>query len=182
MEDSYFCWLVGLIGDEYVGTHYQKLLWKLYTTDYIWELDYDRNRAADGLYLRREFAKLNGYFVADGDVFQDPLIVEGRPCSVLEMMIALARDAENDIMHDPDYGDRSGKWFWIMIQNLGLDVYDDYCWFEAEVDRILDVFLHRRYQTTGPNAPFPVKNSATVFANRDLWWQMNQYFEANFPV
>lgn len=61
MNDAYFRWLIGLIGDEYIERNYQKLLWKLYSTDYIWELDYDRNRAADGLFLRRIFVQETGF-------------------------------------------------------------------------------------------------------------------------
>lgn len=171
MNDSYFCWLVGLIGDEYIAQNYQKLLWKLYTTNYIWELDYDRNRAADGLYLRREYANASGYFqFISGD------------CSMLEMFIALARRAENDIMHDPDFGDRSAQWFWAMLQNLGLDVYDDFHWFEREVDRILDIFIHRRYAKNGVGGAFPVRSQARDLTQTDLWWQMNAYLEERYPV
>lgn len=173
MDDSYFCWLIGLIGDDYVQTNYQRLLWKLYTTDYIWELDYDENRAVDGLYLRREFEQQSGYLAT---------VDRNKQCSVLEMLIALARRAEEDIMHDPDYGDRSGTWFWTMLQNLGLDIYDDYHWFEKEVDKILDVFLHRRYEKNGFGGAFPVRKPNRDLRKTDLWWQMNAYLEEHFPV
>ena len=171
MNDAYFRWLIGLIGDEYIERNYQKLLNKLYSTDYIWELDYDKNRAADGLFLRRLFTQETGIFVPD----------DGH-CKMLEMMIALARKAENDIMYDPDYGDRTGYWFWTMIQNLGLDVYDDYYYFEAEVDRILDIFVHHRYEINGSGGAFPVRTKTRDLRKTDLWWQMNAYLEENFPV
>ena len=174
MEDAYYSWLVGLIGDDYVAVNYQKLLWKLYNTDYIWELDYDRSRAADGLYLRREYARESGIAM--------DILMQNRCCSVLEMMIALARKAEFDIMHDPDYGDRSGKWFWTMLENLGLDVYDDWHYFENEVVRILDVFLHRRYERDGLGGAFPVRTTARDLRNMDLWRQMNAYLEEHYPV
>lgn len=174
MEDAYFSWLVGLIGDNYVVMNYQKLLCKLYATDYIWELDYDRSRAADGLYLRREYGNMNGFNV-------DSLAIN-RPCSVLEMMVALARKAEFDIMHDPVYGDRSGQWFWTMLENLGLDVYDDWHFFDSEVEKILDVFLHRRYERSGVGGAFPVAGCHADLRNKDLWYQMNAYLEAHYPV
>ena len=171
MNDAYFCWLIGLIGDEYIERNYQKLLHKLYSTEYIWELDYDRNRAADGLFLRRIFTQETGISMPN----------DGR-CTMLEMMIALAKKAEDDIMHNPDYGDRSGYWFWTMIQNLGLDMYDDSYFFESEVDRILDIFVHRRYEINGSGGAFPVHNKARDLRKTDLWWQMNAYLEENFPV
>lgn len=174
MENAYFCWLTGLIGDDYVRTNYQKLLWKLYVTDYIWELDYDRNRAQDGLYLRREYGHESGIVI--------DILLQNKKCSILEMMIALARRTEYDIMHDPIYGDRSGQWFWTMLQNLGLDIYDDWHWFESEVDRILDVFLHRRYERNGLGGAFPVYSGSTDLRNKDLWYQMNAYLEEHYPV
>lgn len=171
MTDPYYNWLIGLIGDDYIRRNYQKLLWKLYATQYIWELDYDRNRAQDGVYLRSIFRTETG-LITD----------ENKPCSVLEMFVALARRAENDIMHDPDFGDRSGKWFWIMMQNLGLDVYDDYHYFDNEVDRILDIFVHRRYGNTGVGGAFRMQNPVHDLRKNDLWWQMNTYLEQNFPI
>lgn len=175
MNDAYFCWLIGLIGDEYIERNYQKLLSKLYATEYIWELDYDRNRAADGLFLRRIFAQEMGVLWNFG-------AMEGH-CSMLEMMVALARKAEDDIMHNPDFGDRTGYWFWTMIQNLGLDIYDDGYYFDGEVDRILDIFVHRRYAKNGSEGgAFPVRTKAADLRKTDLWWQMNSYLEENFPV
>mgnify|MGYP007101905617 CR=1 FL=1 len=171
MEDAYFRWLIGLIGDEYIERNYQKLLGKLYATDYLWELDYDKNRAVDGLFLRRIFAQETGMYVPD----------DGH-CSVLEMMIALARKAEDDIMHNPDFGDRTGYWFWTMIRNLGLDIYDDGYFFESEIDRILDVFIHHRYAMNGSGGAFPVRTKTRDLRKTDLWWQMNAYLEENFPV
>ena len=174
MEDAYFCWLTGLIGDDYIQQNYQRLLRKLYVTDYIWELDYDRNRAQDGLYLRNEFGQESGIDIGP--------ILNNKKCSILEMLVALARRTEYDIMHDPNYGDRSGQWFWTMMQNLGLDVYDDWHWFESEVDRILDVFLHHRYERNGTGGAFPVHGTSRDLRSTDLWWQMNAYLEEHYPV
>ena len=173
MEDAYYSWLVGLIGDNYVSTNYQKLLWKLYVTDYIWELDFDRNRAADGLYLRHEFENKTSIKIFS---------LLHKNCSILEMMVALARRAEHDIMYDPDYGDRSSVWFWTMLQNLGLDIYDDWHWFENEVDKILDVFLHRRYEKSGAGSAFPTRFCSQDLTKTDLWMQMNAYLEEHYPM
>ena len=174
MYDAYFCWLVGLIGDDYIQKNYQKLLWKLFTTDYIWELVYDKNRASDGLLLRNDFSSESGEMLS--------LDLYRKPCSVLEMMVALARGAEDSIMHDPIFGDRTCTWFWSILQNLGLDVFDDYNWYEEEVDRILFIFLHRRYERDGSGGAFPIYKPAVDIRNKDLWWQMNAYLEEKFPI
>ena len=178
MNEAYFCWLIRLIGDDYIATNYQKLLNKLYTTEYVWELVYDKNRAADGLYLRKLFDTEMG----NTGIIQPKMSDIPAPCSVLEMLIALARSAENNIMHDPDYGDRSPIWFWEMLENLGLDVYDDYNYFESEVDKIIDNFLHRRYGKNGVGGAFPVTKPAQNMRQKDLWWQMNAYLEEHFPI
>ena len=171
MPDAYFCWLVGLIGDSFIEENYRKLLHKLYFTDFYYELDYDKNRAADGLFLRRNYSQTSGLALPD------------RPCSVLEMMIALARNAENDIMHDPDFGDRTGHWFWVMLQNLGLDQDDDLSYNEGRVEQILDVFMHHRYAPNGQfGGMFPVRKCCRDLRKTDLWWQLNAYFEENYPV
>ena len=172
MPDAYFCWLIGLIGDSYIEENYRKLLGKLYFTDFYYELDFDKNRAADGLFLRRKYFRETG-MSAD----------ETRPCSVLEMMIALAKDAEEDIMHDPDYGDRTGRWFWVMLENLGLDQETDLRFSEARVNQILDVFMHHRYAPDGRfGGMFPVRKCCRDLRKTDLWWQLNAYFEENYPV
>lgn len=49
--------------------------------------------------------------------------LDNRPCSVLEMIIALAIRLEEHIMDDPDIGNRTGQWFWDMIVSLGLGFY-----------------------------------------------------------
>lgn len=175
MPEAYYCWLVGLLGNDYLLNNYQKLLWKLYLTEFYWELDYDSNRAADGLYLRKLFEREHG-------LAMDGRILGNENCSVLEMMIALARDAENEIMHDPDLGDRTGEWFWVMIQNLGLDSFDDYGFFGEEVDRILYIFMHHLYAPDGYGGAFPCFGIERDMRKTDLWWQMNAYLEEHYPV
>lgn len=101
---------------------------------------------------------------------------------MLEMMVALARRAEHDLMYNPDFGDRSGLWFWTMLQNLGLDIYDDYNWYEDEVDRIVQNFLHHRYEKNGMGGAFPVKYASKDFRKMDLWWQINAYFGECYTV
>lgn len=173
--DAYFCWLVGLIGDSYIQCNYQKLLWKLYQTEFIWELDYDRNRAMDGLALRDLYAESGG--VVSGEWLPMP------GCSMLEMMAALCKREEDYVMHDSRYGNRVSVWFWEMIQNLHLDIYDDYHWFEDEVSRILDIFLHRRYAPDGTNGgAFPLMRATRDLRQTDLWWQMNAYMQEVHPI
>lgn len=171
MREEYFEWLVDLLQDDYLRDNYQKLLWKLFTTEFTWIVDYDSNRAKDGIYLRYLFSR---------DIDEDFDMDIG--CTVLEMMVALARRCEDDIMYDPDIGDRTGYWFWTMIQNLTLDIYDDYMYDERAVEYILEVVLERKYARNGHGGLFPCDRNATDFRKMDLWWQLNTYLNEEFPV
>lgn len=170
MDDAYYRWLVDLLNDDYLRTNYQKLLWHLYVTEFFWELEYDENRAAGGLNLRRLYGKEIGY----------PNYSLPMKCSVLEMMIALARKTDSDIMYDPSIGDRTRSWFWVMLQNLGLDIYDDFSYDELAVNKILDVFMHHRYAPDGEGGMFPCRGIETDLRSTDIWWQLNQYFLENY--
>lgn len=179
MEDAYYRWMIRNLNDEYLEMNYQKLLEKLYGTDFFWELEYDGNRAADGLYLRKLFLEDSGLEEGFSGVRK---IDRNAPCSVLEMMVALAKKTEHDIMYNPNFGDRTGTWFWLMLGNLHLDRYDDYGYFDENVETILDVFMHHRYEPDGYGGMFPNYETERDLRKTDIWWQMNAYLEANYPM
>ena len=102
------------------------------------------------------------------------------PCSVLEMMLALSIRCEEHIMDDPEIGNRTGEWFWIMIVNLGLGSMDDTRYDEEYVDDILDKFLNREYDADGTGGLFPVRNPRYAqydLRNVDIWYQLNWYLQ-----
>ena len=86
----------------------------------------DVNRAADGLNLRERLG------------FQS-----GNPCSIFEMMVALAVRCEEHIMTNDEIGDRTPLWFWGMIENLGLREMTDDIFDERLVDEVVERFLAR---------------------------------------
>ena len=113
--NEYFEWLFSLVcGEEYSKQFsYRKLLTRLHDTEFRYSIPRDRNRADDGIDLRSRFTwtKYRNY---------ELLCFLDGPCSVLEMMIALAIRCEENIMDDPNIGDRTAQWFWGMVVNLGL--------------------------------------------------------------
>lgn len=171
MVYDYYHWLVGLLNDEWISGVYQKLLMRLSETEFTWTVAYDSNRASDGLYLRRLYLRETGELQHDD-----------APCSVLEMLVALCRRCEDELMYDPDLGDRTGHWFWIIMENLGLDIYDDYGFDCDAVDTIVERFLTRDYEKNGFGGAFPCVHNVCDFRDKDLWWQLNVYLEENFPV
>ena len=80
-EMMYFGWLSDLVCEERYSDRisYEKLLTFLYNTEFRYSIPMDRNRASDGINLRRRYSL---------EVHDDFHI--RKPCSVLEMMIALA--------------------------------------------------------------------------------------------
>lgn len=122
LNNAYFDWMYQLVcDDEYSrGLSYRKLLFLLHDTDFTYTIALDGNRYDDGIDLRYRFGNEQGYL--------DSMIasyLDNRPCSVLEMIIALAIRLEEHIMDDPDIGNRTGQWFWDMIVSLGLGSMDD---------------------------------------------------------
>ena len=95
----------------------------------------DENRFADGINLRYRFADELGYSRE-----QIALYLNDKPCSILEMMIALSIRCEEQITGDMEEGDHPDRWFWLMINNLGLtNMVDDY--FDLNyVDHRIDIF------------------------------------------
>jgi hypothetical protein len=169
--DDYYRWLIDLLHDDYLGDFYQKLLMQLFDTEFIWFVEYDENRAADGIELREEYRRETGFESGCHD-----------KCTVLEMLVALCRDCNDELMYDPELGDRTGYWFWVMMENLGLDIYDDYHYDSDAVDTILERFLTRDYDENGFGGLFPCVNNVCDFRDKDLWWQLNAFLEENFPL
>lgn len=167
---NYFDWLVELIyADEYTRSCYQKVLSFLYSKPFVWSIDNDGNRATDGLMLRDIYENATGLHVS-----------KYGPCSVLEMMIGLACRCEDDIMHDPEEGDRTYLWFWEMMDNLDLTNQDDYCYNEDTVEKIVNRFLHRKYGSDGYSGPFYIPNCDKDLRRVELWQQLNFYIEYKF--
>lgn len=166
IRNRYFEWLFELVGgNDYPGLSYRKLLMHLHRTEFRYYISNDDNRAGDGIELRYRFK------------FRHKLDFDHRrelsgPCSVLEMMVALALRCEETIMDDPDYGDRTSQWFWKMIKNLDLDRMLDERYDEEYVNCVLNRFLNREYEPDGRGGLFTVKNCDCDLRNIEIWIQM----------
>lgn len=170
VNEEYFEWLYSLVCGERFSreTSYRKLLVQLHNTDFIYTHPRDINRAKDGADLRYRFALFKGL----DDV---PSYLDEYPCSVFEMMVALAIRCEETIMDDPQIGDRTGQWFWGMVNSLGLgsmldDVYDS-----NVVNDIINRFLYREYEPDGRGGLFTIKYCEYDLRKAEIWHQLNWY-------
>lgn len=166
IEEEYFEWMYDKIcGKRYAKENsYRKLLTHLHEREFIYILPKDANRAEKGEELRYLFA-YEIYNHDSRDYIVDCLY---RPCSVLEMMIALSISCE-EIMDDPSLGDRTGQWFWKMIVNLGLGGMYDARFDMREVDRIIDIFLNREFEPDGKGGLFRIRNCKNDLRKFEIW-------------
>ena len=154
---------------------YRKLLTHLHEVEFTYTLPMDGNRAEDGIDLRYRFGYENDY--------SEPMIASGlddRPCSVLEMMIALSMRCEEQIMDDPDIGNRTGQWFWDMIDNLGLGNMSDSKFDNSYVDEMLQRFLNRDYKRNGEGGLFTINRRGLDMRSVEIWYQMCWHLQENF--
>ena len=176
LNNEYFEWMCQLVCNERYSRRlsYQKLLRHLHNIDFQYMLPMDGNRAEDGIDLRYRFGYEKEY--------EGPMIasyLDNRPCSVLEMLIALAFRCEEHIMTDPDIGNRMGQWFWNMIVSLGLAAMDDGRFHEDRADYILDRFERRDYEYNGAGGLFTVNHPTEDMRWLDIWYQLMHYLQEN---
>jgi len=166
-EERYCRKLISIVFDKrYSVNTYNNLFMDLYSCDFTWPrtVPGDANRAEDGLRLRSD---LNYY---------DDL----KPCSILEMLIALAIRMENDIMHNPEEGDRTGLWFWEMLSSMGLSTQNDRNYDPAYVNSCIERFIRREYDADGSNGGiFVLSNPRKDLRYVEIWYQAMWYLVEN---
>ena len=170
IENAYYVWLIDIACKDRFAKEisYSKLLKFLYGTEFRYSLSMDANRANDGKSLRYRFACERSKY-RDADLYLDG------PCSVLEMMIALALRCEENIMDDPTKGNRTQQWFWGMIVNLGLGAMSDDRYDVIYVSNMVNRFLDREYEPNGKGGLFTVNNCERDLRTMEIWSQLNRY-------
>lgn len=177
IEKEYFDWLRGIISNDprRKSEYYCFLMEYLYHTEYTYLLELDGNRASDGIELRYRFGYENHY----SDIVIKRCFAD-KPCSILEMMIALALECEQRIMDDPDIGDRTAIWFWNMIESLGLIHMTDLRYEPDMVNEIITRFLNHDYSPNGEGSLFTLKHPKDDMRIITVWYQMMWYLNENF--
>lgn len=171
-EEMYFKWLLRKIECRGIRIKsYSDLLEMLFETPFEWVINMDVNRAMDGVELRREFGyvgRYNGYILGD------------LPCSMLEMMVALASRIESGIMFDPEYGDRTGYWFWKMIENLGLKGAKNDNFEPKYVKDLLENVMKRTGKYGQKDLFFCSTFSFQKWHSMEIWQKMTAWINENY--
>lgn len=174
IEHEYFLFLCRLAGMG-VTNNYSLLLSKLQHTEFIFFVPNDDNRAVEGVALRDVFSE-----EVDLD-FAEWAHIYRAPCSVLEMMLALAYRMTGIVGIDDNT-----KWFWEMIYNLGFEEFtDDEYYFKgghAAVGKTLELFMERRIDENGNGGLFPLRNPKENQREIEIWYQMNHYLSEKYDM
>lgn len=173
-KTEYYIWLCSLVGAQ---KGYGRLSEILYDIPFNYILERDENRAYDGIELRYRYMYEHDMYDIDYiEIFDD------KPCSVLEMLIALAVRIEDQFMDNLE-DNRTGYWFKLMLENLGLKLYtDSYAnnWsFPYEVKGIIDNFLNRSFSPDGHGSIFTTGRDVDM-RDVEFWCQATWYLSDNF--
>ena len=158
-ELGYFFWLARKIR---LKDHkeFRQLLTRLNSLSFYSTIDFDDNRALDGLAYRDSYKRETHIEPPDGD------------CSVLEVLIAIA-ERMSYILYDPDLEneDQIHIWFWRLMNNLHLDPMYNY----LEDMGHIHVWLSRSYAENGDGGLFPLKDPIEDQRKVEIWYQMQAY-------
>ena len=177
MMNDYFDWMYESVNTDPDGnfvSNYRELLHYLHSVTFTYLLPMDSNRESDGITLRYHFGYENG--------IQSPIIayeLDIFPCSLLEMMVALARRMEADVMGDNEYGNRTFVWFHAMLDSMGLDKFVDGKFDVIEAENIVSRCLNREYDYNGAGGFFTLANPSRDLRQVEIWdlamWWLNEY-------
>jgi hypothetical protein len=136
----------------------------MYNKEFVWMLEHDGNRAEDGQELKWQFVRAARLPKVEAKWMY-------RPCSVLEMMVAITRRMASLT----DGGVRG--WFMQLLFNLRLDAYNDMIVesYLGDIDMILDTLVQRTYSSTGEGGLFPLKHPSNDQRGVEIWYQMNAW-------
>ena len=180
------------------GKVYGRLLEHLHWIDFYWFVPNDDNREVDGKQLRELYLdefnawakgqqgnlKVKNHGIeAEGGPTGSFSVPDG-PCTVLEMLIALAHRLEFDLSGGK-YERSVSECFWLLIDNLGLEWCKNAA-FDHETAAVIDekvrVLLGRTYDTDGAGGLFPLNNPEKDQRKVEIWYQMSAWAIENYPI
>lgn len=160
IEQLYFRWLIQMVCSPYEIETYSMVLMNLHDTEFISEMEMDDN-LIDNCYSMRDRFLDDNRLIADLDL----------PISILEIMVYISVEIEDTIMDNDAYGDRTGLWFWEMMDSLGLKNINNIKYDESVVNDILEKFIYHKYNKSGKGGLFTVCKSRYNATTESIWNQ-----------
>lgn len=179
LEKKYYLWMYNIVCNDHNSRSltFHKLMEYLQNIEFKPLLEQDKNRAQYGIDFRYRFGYENKYSRSDIDKYLSKKL---GPCRMLEMMVSLAFAIEESVMDDPDYGNRTGQWFWNMIVSLGLGSMDDSQFVKTYVDKVIFRFMNRDYNSNGRGGLFTLNNPPRNLRFVEIWDQAMLYLDENY--
>jgi hypothetical protein len=166
LDDQYFTWLysqVAAVNSRNPSHTYWGIMRLLFTKEFVWLIPNDDNRLEDGRDLRWEFID-----ELDGGPIDEHWLRLG--CSMLELLIGLSRRLSFEAGGEPQ------AWFWQLIENLGLEQYNDNTPLPVEhIEHVLNEVIFRTYKRNGQGGLFPLNKTREDQRNVELWYQLSAY-------
>lgn len=170
LEARYLSWLHNKVVLELApnsAQSYYELFRILNGIEFVYLVPGDDNRAAYGKQLRE-------FFLTESRCRRDPNWLN-EPCSVLEMLIAFAGEAEFET-EIPKH-----IWFWTFLDTLKLSHLNDAVNPDAYADiiPIIDVLIWRTYSYNGRGGLFPLEHPKQNQREVEIWYQFSAYILEN---
>jgi len=179
-KNRYLDFLKKIVGRE---EQYGLLIDRLYEIEFYSVLPMDNNRLMDGRVLRDEYL-MNERSLHGASHLPD------FPCTVLEMMIGVARRLEFEVYGGP-FDRPIGEWFWELVKNLELEWCDnesiEYDGYNL-IDFAINQLVSREYKANGGGGLFPLRRKvphgegAGDQKRVEIWYQMNSWIMENFSL
>lgn len=172
IREDYYNWIVNLTCD-WCSKHgeYSELMSYLYSQQFYYRIKNDDNRASDGIELRFRFAEESDY------TYRDVYLYLMQPCTVLEMMAALAIRCEDHIMGDQSGENHTDIWFWTMIKTMHLDHMVNGNLDEDEAEFLVTRMLNREFRKDGDGGLFRITDKSKDMRNVEIWCQLNWFLK-----
>lgn len=180
---SYFEWLCDIIGANQEYKSYYILCGELHKYKFLVKIKRDENRANDAIALRTKYVEKN--FIFNDDRIKNFPMKDIPEATIFEMLVALAMRMEDQLLDEEHNYDRTSEWFWMMIKNLGLDIYDDENYNQYDSNKIIfDTVTRlneRTYCKNGTGGLFPLVGKVSRDQRKlEIWYQMMSYLDQNF--
>ena len=153
---------------------YERILYVLDSTPFIWSIERDANRANMGLELKDDWFTSLSSIKEREDVYLSGFSLT--VASVFDVIYSLARSID-EILYDPN-GNNTLKY----LEELILNLYKSYDMdiFDADItDDSLQIpifrFIDREYKYNGVGGLFPLDNPVDDQRDVELWYQMQAY-------
>lgn len=185
-ETSYFQWLCDIVRCDQDDKSYYNLLGMMYETPFEVRIDNDINRAVDGNEFKGAYIlDIYDYKTKINKVF--PTGPE-RKCSILEMIMGISKRMAFELAEDESEDCDFYKYFWEIIENLGLKQYDDNQFGDSlarckiEIREILNKLNERKYKKSGEGGMFPLLFAEKNQKKVEIWYQMQAYINEKYMI